>query len=171
MPNPTIFKLKFDQQSWKTTIGGIQTGRPKKAPVAELRGNIFVWWKQIQWYFDHNGMRKLEFWRPLSLFSWNLSFCQPFHSTTFLFSIVFFFNSNSRHHSPPHCHPVQPPERWGDQEQQKIYYWNLESRNDSRRRGCMYEVAKNYLVVQLEGSQVLSSFRKLTLFHPLPNVP
>ena len=35
----------------------------------------------------------------------------------------------------------------------------------------MYEVAKNYLVVQLESSQVLSSFRKLTLFHPLPNVP
>ena len=35
----------------------------------------------------------------------------------------------------------------------------------------MYEVAKNYLVVQLQGSQVLASFRKLTLFHPLPNVP
>ena len=35
----------------------------------------------------------------------------------------------------------------------------------------MYEVAQNYLIVQLKGSQVLSSFRKLTLLHPLPNVP
>ena len=33
------------------------------------------------------------------------------------------------------------------------------------------EQVKYYLVVQLQGSQVLSGLRKLPLLHPLPNVP
>ena len=161
-----IRPTKLEDDNWGYTNRASQKGTSgwiERKHFCLMETNTMVLWSQ--WDEKIGVLKTFDFIQLKSLFLPSL----PFNHVLVFNS--FFLNSNSRHHSPPHCHPVQPPERWGDQEQQKIYYWNLESRNDSRRWGCMYEVAKNYLVVQLQGSQVLASFRKLTLFHPLPNVP